>query len=154
MSRSISSRTGGARGCRTALAGVALVSGALLFAASPAQARNDFKNGFQDQLGRIAAFEVVRAGKYVLFGGYAPYYAPHWRFRPVVHRTRYAPPRRVVRHPHVVRHHHVAPPYEEPCAETRGEPLGERIVYERYERQVRGFSLPYRDDFFERRTRY
>jgi len=52
----------------------ALAAAALLVAAGPAQARNEFKNGFEDQLGRIAAVGAVNFGLSVLSGGYYPAY--------------------------------------------------------------------------------
>jgi hypothetical protein len=96
----------------------ALVGGATLLGASPAQARNEFKNGFEDQLGRIAAVGAVHFGLSVLSGGYYPAYpvapavavapavvpvpvAPvvHYYYPPVyrpVYPVYYGPPRAVV----------------------------------------------------------
>jgi hypothetical protein len=99
----------------------ALVGGATLFGASPAQARNEFKNGFEDQLGRIAAVGAVNFGLSVLSGGYYPAYpvapavavapavvpvavAPVYYYPPVyrpVYPVYYGPPRAVV-----VKHKH------------------------------------------------
>jgi hypothetical protein len=45
----------------------ALVLGlGLLLATSPAQAKDEFEDGFKDELGRIAAHEAVHAGKHVV----------------------------------------------------------------------------------------
>jgi hypothetical protein len=52
----------------------ALAAAVALFAAGPAQARNEFQNGFEDQLGRIAAVGAVNFGLSVLSGGYYPAY--------------------------------------------------------------------------------
>jgi hypothetical protein len=92
-----------------ALAAAALVGGATLFGASPAHARNEFKNGFEDQLGRIAAVGAVNFGLSVLGGGYYPavvpvpvapvVYAPPVYYRPVYRPVYYAPrPVVVVKH--------------------------------------------------------
>jgi hypothetical protein len=69
------------RAWRTALAALAVCAGVGLVTASPARADNDFRNGFEDQLGRLLAWEVFRVGHVVLQGGY-PYYAPEHRARP------------------------------------------------------------------------
>lgn len=42
------------------------VLGAGLVTAAPAQAENDFANGFEDQLGRLFAVEAFRIGHFVL----------------------------------------------------------------------------------------
>ena len=51
----------------------------LLIGASTAHAEDEFKNAFEHQLGRIAAFEVAHLGKAALFGAY--YHAPNWHAR-------------------------------------------------------------------------
>jgi hypothetical protein len=105
-----------------ALAAAALVAGATLFGASPAHARNEFKNGFEDQLGRIAAVGAVNFGLSVLSGGYYPVapavvpvpvapvvYAPPVYYRPVyhpVHPAYYGPRHVVVKHKHVKHYRH------------------------------------------------
>ena len=61
--------------------GAAVAAGGLLLAGSPARA-GDFKDGFQDQLGRIAAFQVVNAGHFLLTAGLQPYGPPHDSYRP------------------------------------------------------------------------
>ena len=61
--------------------GAAVAAGGLLLAGSPARA-GDFKDGFQDQLGRIAAFQVVNAGHFLLTAGLQPYGPPHDHYRP------------------------------------------------------------------------
>ena len=105
-----------------------------IFSAQPAQAKNDFANGFEDQLGRIAAYEAVSFGKFVISGG-----AIHPHYRPAVHRHR--------RH-----HHHRGPRWarrhrterdrsrfesvryrEEPCDDDR-----RSVVYERVEHRQHG----------------
>lgn len=52
----------------------ALAAAVAVVAAGPAQARNEFENGFEDQLGRIAAVGAVNVGLAVLTGG--AYYGP------------------------------------------------------------------------------
>ena len=48
--------------------------------AAPAQAGSGFEHGFEDQLGRIFAFEAVNLGKHVLFQGVShPYRGSHHR---------------------------------------------------------------------------
>jgi len=63
------------------LAGLAAVLGlGLVLAAPAAHARNEFANGFEDQLGRIVAVETVRLGGFLLggaaYGPPAAYVAP------------------------------------------------------------------------------
>lgn len=68
------------------ITGLALV----LMGSSPAAAKNEFENGFKDELGRVAAHEAVGAGRQilagVLFGGGprvaapAPYREPAYRY--------------------------------------------------------------------------
>ena len=60
--------------------GAAIAAGGLLLGGSPARA-GDFKDGFQDQLGRIAAFQVVNAGHFLLTAGLHPYGRPHDHYR-------------------------------------------------------------------------
>ena len=71
MRQKTSFRVLGRRGFRSlTLAAIAAVIA--LGAAPAARANNDFKNGFEDQLGRIAAFGAVNLGLHVLSGGYYP----------------------------------------------------------------------------------
>jgi hypothetical protein len=51
---------------------LAVLASVGLLTAAPAQAADEFENGFQDELGRLVAHEVVRAGATLLYG---PYYA-------------------------------------------------------------------------------
>jgi hypothetical protein len=70
---------------------LAVVGAAALFAAVPARADNDFRNGFEDELGRVAAHAVVGAGVQIAFGGPVGYgYAPAY-YRPVVRPVYYRP---------------------------------------------------------------
>jgi len=80
----------------------ALAGAVALLAAGPARANNEFQNGFEDQLGRIAAYGAVNLGLQLLTGGYYPVVVPV-PVAPVVQASyygpRYAPyygPRRVV----------------------------------------------------------
>jgi hypothetical protein len=61
--------------CAAALTAVAVAIGSVAFTAAPAQARDEFENGFEDQIGRLLAFEAYRVGRVVLGGGvpYGPY---------------------------------------------------------------------------------
>src|SRR5262245_46846082 len=60
-----------------AIAAAALTGVTVLFGApAPARANNEFKNGFEDQLGRIAAVGAVNFGLSVLSGGYYPAVVP------------------------------------------------------------------------------
>jgi hypothetical protein len=79
----------------------ALAAAVALFAAGPAQARNEFQNGFEDQLGRIAAVGAVNLGLHVLSGG-AYYGPPAVAYYPPPAYYGYGP-RHVVKH-HVVEH--------------------------------------------------
>jgi hypothetical protein len=72
-----------------AIAAAALAGSAVLFGApEPARANNEFKNGFEDQLGRIAAVGAVNFGLSVLSGGYYPAVVPV----PVAPVVYYSPP--------------------------------------------------------------
>lgn len=106
------------------VAGLAL--GAALLMGASARADGDFENGFEDQMGRLLAFEAVQAAKAVLFYGApvpvavpAPYVAPTY-YPPVVE---YSAPTVVVGwsswwpwysaprgHDHGHHHRHYAPP--------------------------------------------
>lgn len=93
------------------IGGVAALAAAVaMIAAGPAQARNEFENGFEDQLGRIAAVGAVNLGLHVLTGGayYGPppvaYYPP-----PPVYNYGYSRPypvRHVVVHKYKHKHKH------------------------------------------------
>ncbi len=150
------STVGRSRGRLTALA-VLLVLG---LGAAPARS-GGFERGFENELGRIAAREVVRFGKRVLIGGYGPYYRAHWAAaHPYAAHPVYAPlPRRPSYYypplypaalpayppaPAAPCEHVVAPP-----------PYQERIVWERYERVIQGEAPPppvY--DPYEQQVRY
>jgi hypothetical protein len=67
---------------------------AALFAAAPAQAGGEFRDGFEDQLGRLAALEVFHMGHVLLTGHAAPTYAVHY----APYEVRYAPQHRHHRH--------------------------------------------------------
>ncbi|HEY8156184.1 MAG TPA: hypothetical protein VII72_18785 [Myxococcota bacterium] len=54
----------------------ALAGAVALIAAGPARANNEFQNGFEDQLGRIAAYGAVNVGLQILTGGYFPAVVP------------------------------------------------------------------------------
>lgn len=72
-------------------------------AAAPASADSNFRRGFEDQMGRIMAYEAVNLGKAVIFqgvvqpvvygGGPAPVYghAPTYAPRPTVYNYRPVP---------------------------------------------------------------
>jgi hypothetical protein len=79
---------------------------AALFAAAPAQAGGEFRDGFEDQLGRLAALEVFHVGHVLLTGHAAPSYAVHY----VPYEVHYAPPQRHQHYKHHHKHprHHVA----------------------------------------------
>lgn len=51
-------------GIGVGITGLALV----LMGTSPAEAKNEFEDGFKDELGRIAAHEAVGAGRQILAG--------------------------------------------------------------------------------------
>ena len=54
-------------------AAMALACGAAAFwLAAPAQARGGFAEGFEDQLGRLAAFEVFRTGRALIYHATVP----------------------------------------------------------------------------------
>jgi hypothetical protein len=75
---------------------------AALFAAAPAQAGGEFRDGFEDQLGRLAALEVFHVGHVLLTGHAAPTYGVHY----VPYEVRYAPQQRHHRH---YKHHRKHP---------------------------------------------
>jgi hypothetical protein len=71
---------------------------AALFAAAPAWAGGEFRDGFEDQLGRLAALEVFHLGHVLLAGYPGPYYEGY--YAPRYHQGHYAP-----RHRQHHRHH-------------------------------------------------
>ena len=90
----------------------ALAGAVALIAAGPARANNDFQNGFEDQLGRIAAYGAVNLGLQILSGGYYPavvpvpvapvaYYGPSYG---PYYRPYYGPRNVVVKYPKAYRH--------------------------------------------------
>jgi hypothetical protein len=62
---------------RRRIAGRSLAALALLlcagFVATPAQAGNEFRDGFEDQLGRLVAVEAFHVGRLILTGGHPGY---------------------------------------------------------------------------------
>ena len=80
---------------------VALVGSCLLLGASTSSARNEFKNGFEDELGRIVAHQVAAIGQAVL----APPLVVREEVRVERVRPRWAPRPRAWRP-----HRHVHPP--------------------------------------------
>jgi hypothetical protein len=97
------------------VAGLAL--GAALLMGASARADGDFENGFEDQLGRILAFEAVQAAKAVLFYGAPvpvavpiPYVAPSYYAPTVVVGSSWWPWYSAPRgHDHGHRHHYTPP---------------------------------------------
>ena len=88
---------------------VAVLAGVVaLIAAGPARANNEFQNGFEDQLGRIAAYGAVNVGLQILTGGYYPAVVPVPVVQANYYGPRYAPyygPRKgVVKYPKWHRH--------------------------------------------------
>lgn len=80
-------------------AALALALGTLVLGASPADARNDFRNGFEDEMGRIVAHHVAAVGHAILAGPVVIHKEVHIRHgRPYRHR--------VHRHPHARPHRH------------------------------------------------
>ncbi len=123
-----------------------------------------FERSFENELGRIAAREVVHFGKMVLIGGYGPYYRAHWAAAYPVPaypaHPAYAPrPRRPVyyapMHPVAAPEYAYPPAPAAPCEHVAAPPYQERIVWERYERVIQGEAPPppvY--DPYEQQVRY
>ena len=93
---------------RRPLIALAVFACAALFMAAPAQAGGEFREGFEDQLGRLAALEVFHVGHILLAGHASPTYevryAPqHRQHRHYKHHRKH-PGRHVGHH----RHHHGA----------------------------------------------
>ena len=105
---------------RSALVALAICA-ALGLAAAPARAGNELKNGFEDQIGRLLAFEVFQAGRVILG---APVYRTVSVVRPI--------PRPVypVRHWHHGHRHGHGRPCNWEADEWRGHGS---VVVERYE---------------------
>jgi hypothetical protein len=127
-----------------ALFGLA-ISAALGLLAAPTRAENDFRNGFEDQLGRLLAFQAFHAGHAILHGFAPPYPHPY----PYAHGV-YA-----YRAPHPPRHWHHRHWHRGPdhCA-GRGYGHGGhgQVVYQRYEVERRALprhrgAVIYRDSF-------
>ena len=137
------------RAARRPLIALAVFACAALFAAAPAQAGGEFRDGFEDQLGRLAALEVFHLGHVLLAGHAAPYYEVHYVPQPRYHHYKR-------HHKHHGRHHYKHPGrhlghYRHHCAErcaihdSRGSHRGhhaaaERRAYRRHEhRDGRGW---------------
>ena len=132
---------------RCALAFLATLACAGL-AALPAQAGNDFRDGFEDQLGRLVAVEAFHVGRWILSGGHPA----HYRF------SNHARPSYYERHRHHAhrRPHHDSPHrhrVDEPCNVETHERItrnrhGRVIEYERHE--VRRPDHDHRDSRYAR----
>jgi len=73
------------------------------FVAAPASAGNNLKNGFEDQLGRLLAVEVINLGHGVLAPQRYPVYRQPYYRRPYYRRPEYpAVPRPYYRRPYYV----------------------------------------------------
>jgi hypothetical protein len=79
---------------------------AALFAAAPAQAEGEFRDGFEDQLGRLAALEVFHLGHILLAGHAAPYHGVHYVPQPRYYHYGHHYKRH---HKHHYRHHYKHP---------------------------------------------
>jgi hypothetical protein len=73
-----------------------------VLSAAPASADSNFERGFEDQMGRILAYETVNLGKHVLFQGVASSHYGHDTYRGDHYRYAYEPKRYERRH----RRHH------------------------------------------------
>jgi hypothetical protein len=129
--------------CAATLTVIAIALGSVALTASPAQARDEFQNGFEDQIGRMLAFEAYRVGRVVLGGGfpYATYrggydddYGYYGRPREERHyyyeRPRYRRPKHIHHH-----HHHYGRDRDCDDVEYRYEARRDRhgeVVRERY----------------------
>jgi len=74
---------------RRSIAVLAALACAGLLAAAPAQAGNEFQDGFEDQMGRLVALQVFQLGNLLIFGPPATY---------VYTETRYTPPPPLKKH--------------------------------------------------------
>jgi len=143
-----------------ALLGAGALFGAWTLAAAPARA-GDFEDGFEDQLGRIAAVSVVRFGAFLIQGAFqgppgarapavyppSPYPAAPYTGHPAYPAY---PPQAAGVPPHTHPHVHAVPPPsrwgpppslwaepgQAPCPRQAAVPYGEHVVYERYERTL------------------
>ncbi len=118
MRQAISRRASGGRGF-LALAVAVAVSAVAVTRAKPASANHDFQNGFEDQLGRIFAYQVAALGVRALGGPYAPVVAPvvvpvPYYAAPVVYAPIYGG---YYGHPHRVKVRQVVYYPERPCNE-------------------------------------
>ena len=146
-------RTRNRRSVVTFLAGLALAC----LMAVPAQAGNEFDDGFEDQLGRLVATEVFHLGRFLLTGGAHYAYTYDDRHARRAHRRAHRHHRQ---HRHDRHHHHDhdrhhwreheghAHRYGDPCNEVTHERVrrnryGEVVEYERHE-------VRYRDRWRER----
>jgi hypothetical protein len=91
MRQETSRRASGGRGFLVLAVAVA-VGAVAVTRAEPARANNDFQNGFEDQLGRIAAYQVAALGVRVLSGAYPPVVVAPVVVPVVVGVPYYAPP--------------------------------------------------------------
>jgi hypothetical protein len=83
-----------------------VIACAALFMAAPAQAGGEFRDGFEDQLGRLAALEVFHLGHILLAGHASPYYEMRYaQVHYVPYEVRYAPHHQH----HHYKHHHKHP---------------------------------------------
>ena len=136
------------------LAAVAAVL-CLGFVAAPAQAGDELRDAFEDQMGRLLAVEAFHTGKWILSGGHYGhrdygvryerrydrghdhdhYYRDHGHDRH--HWKRHAKKHRKWHRKHDRRHHHHG---DEPCNievhEIKRDRWGD-VEYERYERRTR-----------------
>lgn len=67
-----------------------------LLAAAPAQAGNEFRDGFEDQLGRLAAVGVFHLGTALLVG----HHAPHTHYATQVSYETHYPRHAIAKHRH------------------------------------------------------
>jgi hypothetical protein len=119
MGQAISKRASGGRRF-LALAVAVAVSAVAVTSAKPASANHDFQNGFEDQLGRLAAYQVAALGVWVLGGAYPPVAAPvvvpaPYYAAPVVYAPSYGG--YYYGHPHNVRMREVVYYPARPCHE-------------------------------------
>lgn len=107
------------RGAALAVFGLALA--AIALPAAPAQARDEFENGFEDQIGRLLAFEAYRVGRVVLGAGvpYAGYRGDYYDYdRPRHEHHHYYPPPRHYYRPKFIQPHHRHRGHDRDCDEV------------------------------------
>ena len=85
---------------RRPLIALAVFACAALFMAAPAQAGGEFRDGFEDQLGRLAALEVFHVGHILLAGHTGPTYGVHYAPQYRQHRHHKHPGRHLGHHSH------------------------------------------------------